>query len=151
MKESLLICLSLMMALPVMAQKPIVSAKKLKKLNYQELVMPNLGKEGVDSILLDANPMYPGGINGLLVDLYKTVTYPMSARKDGVEGKVLLSFIIEKDGSLREIEVYESVRKDLDRVSLQAVQKLQPFYPGFYDGQAVRVQYFLPVNFRLED
>jgi len=147
MKKSLLIGFGLMIACSVIAQKPIVSAKKLKKKNYQVLPEPRLEDEKMKK--LDAQPMYPNGIDGLLDDFYSAVIYPFDARIDGVEGMVVVSFVIERDGSISELEITQSLREDIDQECLRVIKKLKPFYPGFAESRAVRVQFNLPVKFAL--
>lgn len=93
---------------------------------------------------------FPGGLQGLMKWLGKTIKYPPKAQKNKVEGKVVVHFIIEKDGSISEVEIIESVDPDLDKEALRIVKKMPKWKPGKLNGNPVRTYFTLPVNFRLE-
>ncbi|MCC6412834.1 MAG: energy transducer TonB [Saprospiraceae bacterium] len=129
--------------------QPLLTPKELESGNYQTLtayLMPT--DEAYPEI--EDNPMYPGGEAGLMQDLGKNIKYPKKARKQGITGQVVLTFVIEKDGSIGPVEIKKSVHPDIDAVAVNAVKQLKRFYPAKAGGVPLRVRYTLPLRFALE-
>ena len=99
--------------------------------------------------LVDREPEFPGGTMGLLEFMRTTIKYPAEARKDTIQGRVLVSFIVNKDGSIVKPEVVKSAHPLLDEEALRMVNEMPAWKPGEQNGVPVRVQYTIPVNFRL--
>ena len=100
----------------------------------------------------DQMPQYPGGLQGLLSDFYSHVQYPAMARRKGMQAKFLIRYVIERDGSISEIEVIEHegiVHQSFKDAGLNGIKNLKTWYPGFIDGDPVRVQFTQPVTFKL--
>ena len=95
-------------------------------------------------------PQFPGGDQALLKYLSSHINYPPMAAEKNVQGKVILQFVVEKDGRVGEVNVARSVDKDLDKEAVRVVKSLPKFTPGRQNGQAVRVWYTLPVQFKLQ-
>ena len=95
-------------------------------------------------------PIYEGGDAALLKYLTDSVKYPELAKKHGVQGRVVIGFIVEKDGSLTDIKVLRPVDIALDAEALRVVKGMPKWIPGCHDGQLVRVEYNVPVSFRLK-
>ena len=96
-------------------------------------------------------PEYPGGMDGLMKFLSENIKYPKSAEKNGVQGTVVLQFIVEKSGAISNVKVVRSVDKALDNEAIRVVKKMKHFIPGYNEDHApVRVLYTLPVKFKLE-
>lgn len=93
---------------------------------------------------------FPGGLQGLMEWLGKTIKYPRKAQKNKVEGKVVVLFIIEKDGSISDVKIIESIDPDLDKEALRIVKKMPKWKPGKLNGDPVRSYFTLPINFRLQ-
>ncbi|MBQ9576527.1 MAG: energy transducer TonB [Muribaculaceae bacterium] len=94
-------------------------------------------------------PQFPGGDIALMKYLSSHIQYPAMAAENNVQGKVILQFVIEKDGRVGEVKLARSVDKDLDKEAIRVVKSLPKFSPGRQNGQPVRVWYTLPVSFRL--
>lgn len=95
-------------------------------------------------------PEYPGGSAGLIKFLSDNIQYPKNAMKNGVQGKVILQFVVEKDGSISNVEVLRSVDKELDAEAVRVVRQITRFVPGYNKDHApLRVKYTLPVMFKL--
>jgi periplasmic protein TonB len=94
-------------------------------------------------------PEFPGGMNSLVQYLGSNLNYPKKPRNKGVEGRVLVYFVVEKDGSLGEISVKEGVHPELDAEVLRVVRSMPKWTPGMEDGEKVRVAYHLPIRFKL--
>ncbi len=95
-------------------------------------------------------PQFPGGDAALMKYLSSHIQYPAMAAENNVQGKVILQFVVEKDGKVGEVKVARSVDKDLDREAIRVVKSLPKFTPGRQNGQPVRVWYTLPVTFKLQ-
>ena len=95
-------------------------------------------------------PQFPGGEAALMKYLKSHINYPPEAAKNNVKGKVVVRFVVKKDGSIGEVKVVHSLEKDLDKEAVRVVKSLPKFTPGRHDGQAVSVWYTLPVSFKLK-
>ena len=95
-------------------------------------------------------PQFPGGDAALMKFLQSHINYPPMAAENNVQGKVILQFVVEKDGKVGEVKVARSVDKDLDREAIRVVKTLPRFTPGRQNGQPVRVWYTLPVTSKLQ-
>ena len=105
----------------------------------------------MDSKELKYPPEYPGGVQGLTDFLAQNINYPKAAEKRGVQGTVILQFVVEKSGKISDITVLRSVEKSLDNEAVRVVKKIKDFIPGYNEDHApVRVRYTLPVTFKLQ-
>lgn len=93
-------------------------------------------------------PSFPGGQSALFDYLSKNIRYPVVAKENGIQGRVLVSFIIEKDGSLTDFVIEKSVDPSLDKEAIRLVRSMPKWNPGKKDGQSVNVKYTLPITFR---
>ena len=92
----------------------------------------------------------PPGQAGLFQYLSGSVQYPVVAEENGVQGRVIVTFIVERDGSINEVKVAKSVDPSLDREAVRVVRSMPKWTPGKHKGEAVRVKYTMPVTFRLK-
>ena len=96
-------------------------------------------------------PEYPDGTEGLMAFFAENLQYPVQAEEVGLEGRVLVNFVVEKDGSVSNVEVAESVDSLLDAEAVRVVELMKAWTPGKNEaGEAVRVKYTVPVNFMLD-
>lgn len=95
-------------------------------------------------------PNFPGGQVALMKFIEQNKRYPKDALEEKVQGRVIITLVVEKDGSLSNIEVYKGVRPSLDEEALRIVRSMPKWKPGMQDGKHVRVRYFIPISFRLE-
>lgn len=98
--------------------------------------------------VVEKMPEFPGGITALSDYLAKNVNYPQKAREAGIQGRVFVSFIIEKDGSLDEVKVMRSLGGGCDEEAIRVVKAMPKWVPGEQRGKPVRVSYILPINFQ---
>jgi len=99
----------------------------------------------------DIMPEFPGGQNALLQFLAKNIKYPTEAQQQGKQGKVVVTFVIEKDGSITNAKVTQALYPSLDEESLRIVKSMPKWTPGkMKGGKAVRVQYTVPLTYRLQ-
>ncbi|HEY4327841.1 MAG TPA: energy transducer TonB [Mucilaginibacter sp.] len=100
---------------------------------------------------LEEMPMPVGGESAWAKFLNRNLRFPGEAQERGVSGRVILSFIIEKDGSLSNIEVVHIAGYGFDEEALRVLKLAKPWKPGKQNGQLVRVKYNIPINFQLAD
>ncbi len=96
-------------------------------------------------------PAFPGGDTELMKYLQKNLSYPTLAAENGIQGTVLLQFVVQKDGSIGEVKVVRSKDPDLDREAVRVVKGMPKFIPGRMNGQPVNVWFTLPVKFKLQN
>jgi TonB family protein len=96
-------------------------------------------------------PEFSGGINAFAEYLRKNIRYPTEARKNKIQGRVIISFVVEKDGSLSNIRVMRGVSGDIDAEALRVIQMSPQWKPGIQNGKLVRVAYSMPIAFTLSD
>ena len=119
----------------VVVEKPVEKPKEVKEEVFRSV---------------EQMPQFPGGEDALRKYLASHVNYPPMAAENNVQGKVVVQFVVEKDGKVGEVKVVRSVDKDLDREAVRVCKSLPKFTPGRQNGQPVRVWYTLPVQFKLQ-
>lgn len=95
-------------------------------------------------------PEFPGGMKEMLKFLQENVKYPENAMKNNVQGRVIVQFVIEKDGTPTEFKVLRSVDPDLDAEALRVMKAMPKWKPGMQKGQVVRVKFTVPVSFKIQ-
>ena len=100
--------------------------------------------------VVEEMPSFPGGSAALMSYLNGNTKYPVVAQENGVQGKVIISFVVERDGSISDVKVARSVDPSLDREAQRVVKSMPRWTPGKQNGQTVRVKYTVPVVFRLQ-
>ena len=95
-------------------------------------------------------PQFPGGEAALMKFLQSHINYPPMAVENGVQGRVVVQFVVDKTGKVGEVVVVRNVDKDLDKEAVRVCKSLPKFTPGRQNGQAVAVWYTLPVTFKLQ-
>lgn len=99
--------------------------------------------------VVEQMPSFPGGDAALMQYLGSHVKYPAEAEENGITGRVVVSFVVERDGSISTAKVVKSVDPQLDREALRVILSMPKWKPGKQNGDPVRVKYTLPINFRL--
>ena len=100
--------------------------------------------------VVEEMPSFPGGQGALMQYLASNIKYPVVAQENGVQGRVIVSFVVERDGSISDVKVARSVDPSLDREAQRVVKSMPKWKPGKQNGSAVRVKYTVPVVFRLQ-
>ena len=95
-------------------------------------------------------PQFPGGDAALMKFLSSNINYPQVAMENGVQGRVIVQFVVTKNGSVGEVKVIRSVDRELDKEAIRLCKSLPKFIPGKMNGQAVNVWYTLPITFKLQ-
>jgi len=125
---------------------------------------PEIIKNGDQSITIDSSgakpssvftsveqvPQFPGGLDGFVSYISKNIKYPANSRDKGIQGKVIISFIVEQDGALSGVHVTRGVADDIDKEALRVITASPKWEPGIQNGRSVRVAYSVPIAFALD-
>lgn len=133
--------------------EPVLLPINQKEINI--VLKPMAGFDAPNSsddvfMVVEQMPEFPGGSMGLLEYLRTTIRYPQEAKVKNIQGRVMVEFVVEKDGSITEATVVKSVDKLLDDEALRVISIMPKWSPGTQRGEAVRVKYTVPISFRLE-
>lgn len=113
------------------------------------IVAPDEPDEEVPFQVVEKMPEFPGGNAALNAYLKKNIKYPQICRENNIQGRVLIQFIVNKDGSIVEPEVVKSVNPYLDNEAIRVISAMPKWTPGEQRGKTVRVKFTVPVNFKL--
>lgn len=122
----------------------ITTVKHQKELYNEQISQPDVFDK------VDEAPQFPGGMAGMMQYLSSNIRYPEDAREAGTQGRVIVSFVVEKDGSISNAKVAKPTYSSLDEEALRVVSAMPKWVPGKQNGEAVRVKYAVPVSFRLK-
>ena len=120
----------------------------------EEIAAPEPPKQQVEENkvfdVVEQMPSFPGGMGALMSWLGQNIKYPVIAAENGVQGRVIVQFVVEKDGSITDVKVAKSVDPSLDKEAARVVSAMPKWTPGKQNGSAVRVKYTVPVTFKLQ-
>ena len=100
--------------------------------------------------IVENMPVFPGGQSALLAYLSEEIEYPTIAKEKRVQGRVIVEFVVGKDGSISEAKIVRSVDPYLDKEALRVIGTMPKWTPGKQRGKPVRVKYTVPITFRLQ-
>lgn len=106
--------------------------------------------EGQIFTVVEEQPSFPGGIPALFKYLAAEVKYPVIAQENGIQGRVVTSFVVDKEGNIKQVKVERGVDPALDAEALRVVKAMPKWIPGKQKGEVVAVRYILPVQFKLQ-
>lgn len=115
--------------------------------NAQKTVVSQTDQKVSDTV--EQMPEYPGGMQAMIEFLQTNIKYPEDAAKQKVEGRVMVEFVVETDGSVSDVHVAKQVFPSLDAEAIRVVQAMPKWTPGKEKGKVVRVKYNLPIVFRM--
>lgn len=133
---------------------PLELPKRVEKQNVIENIEDDsTEKEEIPTneifAIVEKMPEYPGGMAEMMKYLSQNIKYPIHAREVGIQGRVIVVFVVNKDGSITEPEVVKGVEKSLNQEAIRVITSMPKWEPGTQRGKPVRVRYTLPVVFRL--
>ncbi|HPF00319.1 MAG TPA: TonB family protein [Bacteroidales bacterium] len=104
-----------------------------------------------DSIytVVEQAPLYPGGVEALMKYLAENIQYPDLARQENIQGTVYVSFVVEKNGEVSNVKILRGIGGGCDEEAMRVVRNMSDWTPGYQNGEAVRVQFNLPLRFIL--
>ena len=100
--------------------------------------------------IVEQMPSFPGGQAALFEFLSKNIRYPVVAEENGIQGRVIVTFVVERDGSITDVRVVKPVDPSLDKEAVRVTKSMPHWNPGMQNGGPVRVKFTLPVTFRLQ-
>lgn len=106
--------------------------------------------EGQIFTVVEEQPSFPGGLPALFKYLAAEVKYPVIAQENGIQGRVVTSFVVDKEGNIKQVKVERGVDPALDAEALRVVKAMPKWIPGKQKGEVVAVRYILPVQFKLQ-
>ena len=134
-----------------------------------QIKVPSDGKENLDEMIavgyksetqgeeqgevfqvVEEQPIYPGGMDELMKFMQTNIRYPKEAQERGLQGRVIVQFVVNKDGSICDEQVVKSVDPQLDAEAIRIIRSMPNWTPGKQRGEPVRVRFTLPVTFRLQ-
>lgn len=142
MKKMFFSSLFAMLLLVVCQNEMAYAQKKATEAKTDEVTVHEFQK-------MKTPPTYPGGIAKFYTAVFKAVKYPEAAAKDHKQGTVVVSFVIEKDGSMANFSVDKKLGYGTDEAAILALKSAKKWKPGLVDGKAVRVKMNVPVKFSL--
>ena len=139
-------------ALPILAflalGTQMVTIKQAQASTITEVASPPTEDKVFEK--LDVLPEFPGGEKAMMQWISQNMQYPKNAVDGNIEGRVIVSFIVEKDGSISNVEVKESVHELLDKEALRVINAMPKWKPGLQDGQPARARFFVPISFKTQ-
>ena len=129
----------------------IVDEAKIETTESDEKVEIEIEEESDEEffMVVENMPEFPGGDAGLMKYIQNNVKYPPIAKEYNITGKVYVSFIVDKSGSVTDVKIVRGVDKSLDAEAVRVVKSLPKYKPGKQRGKAVRVMFTIPINFTL--
>lgn len=101
-------------------------------------------------VVVEEQPEFPGGNTAMMKFLSDNIKYPVIAQENGIQGRVITNFVVERDGSITDVQVVRGVDPSLDKEAIRVIQSMPKWKAGKQRGSAVRVRFTLPVVFRLQ-
>lgn len=118
------------------------------------IVIPKEEKDEIEEsqifFIVEEMPEFPGGENALRSYIAKSIKYPIIAQENGIQGKVYVSFVVDKDGGISDAKIVRNVDPSLDKEALRVINSLPKWKPGKQRGKPVRVAYTVPISFVLQ-
>ncbi len=123
------------------------------------LAFSTIGKTQSDTVKADdtvfdfveVQPEFPGGNEALFKFIADNIVYPPSAKEEGIQGKVYIQFVIDKDGNVTKPQIMRGVNPALDREALRVISLMPKWKPGYLRGKPVLVKYTIPIMFKLKE
>ncbi|MBP5456127.1 MAG: energy transducer TonB [Paludibacteraceae bacterium] len=144
--------------LEIVKNEEVVESREMKGEDVNQVVeIPTVveqpqEQEEVEEIftIVEEKPSFPGGDKALMEYLAKNIKYPTIAQEAGIKGRVTVSFVVNKDGKIVDVQVVRGVHESLDKEAVRVVQSMPAWKPGKQSGKPVRTKYTLPVMFKLQ-
>lgn len=118
---------------------------------FETLLDVATSKEDTVYQIAEEMPEFPGGVEALMDYVGRNVKYPEEAKDKEIQGRVFVSFVIEKDGSVNEVKVLRGIGGGCDEEAVRVIKAMPKWTPGKQKGKPVRVNYQIPINFKLDD
>jgi protein TonB len=135
-----------------LSTKPNTEAPSEENIVVEEAKPQVIEQEAPKEIftVVEEQPTYPGGDEARIKFLQENMKYPEEAKELGVQGKVFVTFVVEVDGSITDVKVLRGIGSGCDDEAVRVVKSMPKWVPGKQRGVPVRVQFNLPINFKLQ-
>ena len=100
--------------------------------------------------VVEEMPQFPGGDSAMVDYLTHNLHYPPAEKEKGIQGKVFVGFVIEKDGAVNQVEIKRGIGEECDAEAVRVLSAMPKWTPGMQSGKVVRVKYTVPINFNLK-
>jgi periplasmic protein TonB len=117
---------------------------------YIPVVVEEEEEEAPIFTVVEAMPEFPGGDESRIRYLQNTLKYPQMARESGIQGRVFVTFVVERDGSISDVKVLRGIGGGCDEEAVRVIQQMPKWVPGKQRGKPVRVQFNMPILFKLQ-
>ena len=125
--------------------------KEIQEQEASKITRDEYEEDDVVFIVVESMPEFPGGQPALFQYLSENVKYPVLAQENGIQGRVICQFVVNRDGSISNVEVVRSGGDpSLDKEAIRVIKSMPRWKPGKQRGKTVRVKYTVPVNFKLQ-
>jgi periplasmic protein TonB len=132
----------------------IIDAEADETTEIQEYIPIEIDEEVVEEApiftVVESMPEFPGGLQELYNFLGNNIKYPVMAKESGIQGRVFVTFVVERDGSITDVRIIRGIGGGCDEEAIRVVESMPKWQPGKQRGKPVRVQYNLPVRFTLQ-
>ena len=133
-----------------------MSIRNQDRLNLRIVLFSKAAKKNIEENMetfdvVERMPVFPGGQTALMEYIGKNLRYPAKAQQEKIQGRVIASFIVERDGSISEPTIMRSVSPELDAEAIRLLSTMPKWTPGTQGGKEVRVRYTVPIHFRLDE
>ena len=122
----------------------------VNQVDWQKKASNSEPQEKVIFQVVEEMPQFPGGMGEAMKFLAKNIKYPVAAQQAKIEGRVIVQFVVERDGSVSDVKVVRGVSPELDAEAIRVVSMMPKWIPGKQRGKAVAVKYTMPIMFRLQ-
>ena len=135
------------LAIATMALSSICTPCQAQSTNSEKAEEP---RKNYEFQQVEQVPEFPGGMSALVEYLQQEIKYPKKCREAGIEGRTLITFVVKKNGKIKDIKIVRSSgNKLLDKEAVRVVKKMPKWKPGMHDGKNVNVFFTLPITFKL--
>ena len=118
-------------------------------MGYAQDVSTTAQTETSGEIVVEKQPEFPGGMKALMQYLQRSIRYPAICQQQGIQGRVIVQFVVEVDGSITDVQVLKRINPHLDKEAVRVISNMPKWTPAMQRGENVRVRFTLPVSFRL--
>lgn len=148
MKQKLLTIMLMLFAMHTAGRaQEISSVQTIEQTDTTNAVKKKVAEEEIFTNV-EKNPEFPGGAKELFKFLSKNIKYPKDCKKKGIQGNVVVQFVVDTDGSITDVTIIKKVHPSLDEEAIRVAKAMPKWIPGMNNGKNVKVKFILPINFR---
>ncbi len=129
----------------------IIAQEKVDKVEQKTIQTNAVMQNDTIYPVVDDMPSFPGGDEARIRFITENIKYPELARKKGIQGRVFVTFVIEKDGQISNVKVIRGIGSGCDEEAVRVISMMPKWKPGMQNGKTVRVQFNMPIKFALSD